>query len=375
MNFLSAKTASPKLVSSVLRNGQRAIGCLVLWMGFAAALWGQAANAEKRGGAERKIKVLPIPALGYSPETKTYFGAIGLFNIDWYQDSITRKSNAKVEFNYTLNQQLVLEQEWNYFSKAERWFTDGLIHTSEYPDFYYGVGANTSAQSELLFASIRSVVRLGLYRNMGRQVFLGGGIRYVNFEGVTPETLGLFQEVKDGNNVGIRAAVFQDSRNNLLNPTKGHYYLVELEQNFSRRNYFIFKLDLRKYHQFQSGFVFSNRIYNSFVTNRPNFYDYSMIGGDRLVRGYLLGRYRNNHVSTVQTELRTPMRWKMGLAFIGGISSVYDDWNTFYAVAHPNYGLGLRVLMDQKDNVNFRVDYVLGDGSNSGLYISFGESF
>jgi hypothetical protein len=51
----------------------------------------------------RKVKVLPVPAFGYSPETKSYIGAVCLFNFNFYQDSFTRSSNAKIEFNYSWN--------------------------------------------------------------------------------------------------------------------------------------------------------------------------------------------------------------------------------------------------------------------------------
>ena len=71
---------------------------------------------------DRKIKVLPVPAFGYSPETRAYVGAVALFTLDLYKDSLTRTSNAKVEFNYTWNKQSILEAQWSYFFKEEKWF-------------------------------------------------------------------------------------------------------------------------------------------------------------------------------------------------------------------------------------------------------------
>lgn len=65
----------------------------------------------------KKVKVLPVPAFGYSPETKTYIGAVALFTFNFYNDSITRLSNAKVEFNYTWNKQAIIDCAWNLFSK------------------------------------------------------------------------------------------------------------------------------------------------------------------------------------------------------------------------------------------------------------------
>jgi len=45
----------------------------------------------------KKVKILPVPSIGYTPETKTYFGAVSLFTLDFYQDGKTRTSNAKLE--------------------------------------------------------------------------------------------------------------------------------------------------------------------------------------------------------------------------------------------------------------------------------------
>ena len=113
----------------------------------------------------KKVKVLPVPAFGYSPETRTYVGAVTLFTLDFYPDTITRISNAKVEFNYTWNKQVIAEIGWNYFFREEKWFTKGLIHFSKYPDLYYGIGTNTPDSNELVFSTNRLVIDLqGLKR-------------------------------------------------------------------------------------------------------------------------------------------------------------------------------------------------------------------
>ena len=92
----------------------------------------------------KRVKILPVPTIGYSPETSTYLGAVTLFTLNMFKDSLTRTSNAKFEFNYTWNKQLILDTEWNYFFKEEKWFTKGKLQYSDYPDFYYGVGSKTS---------------------------------------------------------------------------------------------------------------------------------------------------------------------------------------------------------------------------------------
>ena len=51
---------------------------------------------------KRRISVLPVPAFGYSPETKAYVGVVGLFTLR-PADTLSRSSNAELEFNATMN--------------------------------------------------------------------------------------------------------------------------------------------------------------------------------------------------------------------------------------------------------------------------------
>ena len=122
-----------------------------------------------------------------------------------------------------------------------------------------------------------------------------------------------------------------------------------LSYNTGSHDYFTIKLDLRKYFTFKYGFVLAGRLYNSVVINTPAFYDYSILGGDRYVRGYFYGRYRDHNLSTVQAELRTPLLWRFGLAFIGGVSALYSDPANLNHV-RPNYGLGLRFKLGYLSN-------------------------
>ncbi|PWG04488.1 BamA/TamA family outer membrane protein [Polaribacter aquimarinus] len=322
----------------------------------------------------KKVKILPVPAFGYEPETKFHFGAVSLFTIDLYQDAKTRLSNAKIEFNYSLRNQIIFESEWNYFFKEEKWFSDGLVHFAKYPDFFYGIGADVTENDKLLYESNRMILDFGLYKNLIDKLFFGGEIRYANYSNISITELNTSAELIDSWNFGLSTTIFYDSRNNLLNATKGSYFKLNLGYNIGTNHYTTAKLDARKYFTFKNNFVLACRLYNSFVIGTPNFYDYSILGGDEFVRGYFYGKYRDHNLSTFQAEVRTPLFWRLSLAFITGISTIYNNSN-FARDLKPNNGVGIRFLADKEDNVNLRFDYVLGNNNNSGFYISFGESF
>lgn len=324
----------------------------------------------------KKVKILPVPSFGYEPETKTHVGAVSLFTLDFYQDGKTRTSNAKAEFNYTWRKQSIFEIEWDYFFKEEKWFTQGEIHFSKYPDFYYGIGPDSPETGELLYESNRITIETGLFRNLGQQVFTGLGLRYLSYRNVGTEgEVNPFAELQDTRIFGIKAALFKDSRNNLLTPTAGRFYKFELGQNFGDKNYTTIALDLRQYHRLKNKHTLAFRFYNRLTINTPAFYDYAVLGGDEFVRGYFFGRFRDRHLSTLQTEFRTHLFWKLGLAVFGGVSTLYPDFSDIAEYIKPNYGMGIRFLVDKEGDTYLRFDYALGSADQSGFYISFGESF
>ncbi len=344
---------------------------LLLILSAAYAVMGQDSTQTK------KLKILPIPAIGYSPETKTYIGAVTLFTFNLHPDSTTRTSNAKLEFNYTWNKQLILESGWNYFFKEEKWFTKGLIHYSKFPDLYYGIGPTTPAQNKLVFNSNRLLIEASMLKKMGNKLFSGFNLKYINYTNIQPKSDEImYQELVAASTFGIGYTVLKDTRNNLLTPTKGLYIFGNGTYNIARANYWELTLDMRYYKTWHNKFTWANRMVNDFTIGTPPFFDYAFLGGDKLVRGYYYGRYRDQHLSTWQTEFRLPVVGRLGLATFGGLSTLYSAQHPF-TTKHIkyNYGLGIRFKVDKKDNTNLRFDYAIGSGNNNGFYVSFGESF
>jgi len=195
----------------------------------------------------KNVKILPVPAFGYSPETKTYLGAVTLFTLDLYKDSMTRTSNAKLEFNYTWNRQMILSSDWNYFFKEERWFSKGSLSFSHYPDFYYGIGSNTPLSNELLFNSNRWVFEINLLKNLGKDLFLGPNLKYISYSKISYTGISTYPELADQSTFGAGVTFLKDSRDNLLTPSKGFYFNLITGCNFSKSNYTEASLDVRVY--------------------------------------------------------------------------------------------------------------------------------
>jgi len=323
----------------------------------------------------KRVKILPVPTIGYSPETRTYIGAVTLFTFNLFKDSLTRTSNAKFEFNYTWNKQLILDMEWNYFFKEEKWFTKGKLQYSDYPDFYYGVGSNTPESNKVLYNSKRIVFEANLLKKVGSKFFLGPNVRYINYYNVSYTGVLSYTELADNYTFGVGLTLLRDTRDNLLTPEKGFYFNFIAGYNFTKFKGGQTTIDLRYYKTWAEKFTWANRLISEFNFGNPPFYDYAFLGGDQFVRGYDYGRYRDKNLTSWQTELRLSLIWKFGMAAFGGLSNLYNASNFSLENTKPNYGLGLRFLVDKHDKTNLRLDYAIGNGENSGFYISFGESF
>lgn len=328
--------------------------------------------------ADKEIDILPVPAIGYSPETKTYLGAVSLFTFRNRYDSITRSSNAKIEFNYTWNKQIILESDWNWFSPGEEWFSTGLVHYSKYPDLYYGIGFDTPSSNEVIFESKRFILDFNLFRNIKNNSFLGGGVNFTSYSNINFSPLDEVSIWADTSSFGLKGIYLHDSRNNILSPSSGKYFVFTNSFNFGETFYFKTSADYRRYFNWEKNksYVLAGRFYHESVLGDPPFYDYPMLGGDEYLRGYYLGRFRDKNLSFVQLEFRSVLFWRIGLAGFGGLAMIYDKINNIrYDSFKPNIGGGLRFLVDKNEKTSLRLDYALGAGKQSGFYISFGESF
>lgn len=324
----------------------------------------------------RKIKILPVPTFGYSPETKAYAGVVALATIDQFRDSLTRVSNAKIELSYTRNRQFIAEAGWNYFSKGEKWFTQGLVHASRYPDLYYGIGYTGNGDHPVRFESTRIKTDIHFLKSLKKSWFVGPHLRFARYGHISGDAVAKFSELKEGSYFGGGMTLLKDQRDNLLNARKGHFLMLTTSTQFSHlSNYTKITIDGRIYRTLPKWFTMATRIYQQVNTSEPVFFDQAVAGGDAFVRGYFYGLYRNRQLGFIQTEWRSfPVR-RIGLAIFGGYSVLFNQKFEPQATNLYNYGAGLRILVDKQQNINLRIEYARGVYGQSGFYIAFGEAF
>lgn len=335
--------------------------------------------AQDSTKSQKKIKILPVPAFGYSPETQAYFGAFALYSINLHQDSLTRTSSAATEFNYTLLNQIIIRSEWNYFTKEEKWTSRGQAEYAFYPNLYYGYGGNSDQENETFYSSNRTTIASYVLKRKKR-LFYGPSLQLFNHNNVEylDDKPIRFEELVSSFTLGLGATVIHDLRNSIFTPTSGHYYELSMipKYNTLSKLYSSVRLDTRKYLTFKERFVTAFRIVHESILGDAPFFDWAIHGSNPSARGYFFGRYRGRNLSALQAEFRTHLFWRIGMALFGGTSQVYENLGGLSSSPWKhNGGLGLRFLVDKTENTYLRLDYAIGIDNNVGFYIGFGESF
>ena len=178
---------------------------------------------------------------------------------------------------------------------------------------------------------------------------------------------------------GLGIAILHDSRDNLLNPQRGHF--LDIEQQFfapafgSQFSFVRFGLDARTYIPIKKKSILAFQAKLGLQSGQPPFRMLSLLGSANDMRGYYQGRYRDRDHYALQAEYRLPLFWRIGVAGFAGIGDVGRTPSDFLtSTTKYTLGGGLRFLMDKAENINLRFDFAWGRQS-TGFYVAFGEAF
>jgi hypothetical protein len=133
-------------------------------------------------------------------------------------------------------------------------------------------------------------------------------------------------------------------------------------------------LDLRTFIPLGNS-VFGIQVYGMAVGGTPPFWRLALLGGDFIMRGYYLGRYRDNVTIASQAEYRVMILGPFGAAAFLGAGGVASRAGAFRSdQIRPSYGGGLRYMLDEKEKLTLSVDAGFGSGT-SGIYFDIREAF
>jgi len=338
---------------------------------------------EADSTAPSPVSIAAYPYVFYTPESKFAFAGavVGTFS---RPGPLIKSSNAILSAYYTTNRQydILFQPEW--FLGEDLAYLTGTFDWGWYVDRFYGIGNSTPDRDDAAYtrktlivnaeAAVRIAgpLKLGVVYDLNSTSSLEGEDNPLLSTGTVTGGSGGFAS-------GIGGVIFVDDRDHAFVPNRGGYIKLSViaytpkvgsDFQFTRRI-----LDVRQYFQLSSKSVLAVQLYAASTVGTVPFYQLPALGGDKIMRGYYLGRYRDVHYVAVQLELRLRLANRWGMVVFGGIGDVASSPGGFHLPDFkPSLGIGLRFALDALQKLNVRADLAAGRGTY-GAYFAAKEAF
>jgi hypothetical protein len=340
---------------------------------------------EKKVGMIKKGNLVPLPLAFYTPETSLAFGGV-LFNLfrTVPDDTLSNFSNVRTAIIFTLRTQLLIDVDHDIFTRNEKYRITGKFLFAKFPDYFYGIGNQTEEKNEELYSANNFNVKTQFMRQVFDNFYAGLIYNFYYLGNIDKKEGGILDTASvvgsdGGINSGIGIILQWDTRDFNLNASRGHFiqlatrhYRDFLGSDFT---YNIIELEALKFFSLAPRHVLGLQFQGRFSNREVPFQQLSLLGGDKLMRGYYRGRYRDKVLYALQAEYRWQFYRRFGMVVFGGLGDVSEAFNSFdFSDVKPSYGLGLRYMILRQRKVNIRLDFGLGR-ETQGVYINITEAF
>jgi hypothetical protein len=349
------------------------------------------ANANEYAAVSDSTKaprssLIPFPFYMYSPETKSGVGIV--------LTHLHRPGNAGADEKpsihsatvmFTQRKQLVIGAEVDRYGDSERLHLRGGASFSKFPDTFYGIGNDTSKDDSEDYTPRTVMAYAGFGREIAPDLRVGPHVSYTYQEITETEDQGMLDlgtvlGSDGGTLVQVGLTANFDRRDNIVYPRGGA--LLELDFSASQQaygsdfNFTQWTADIRKYVSLSSSQVVAVRALGTVMTDHPPFQSLAALGGDRVMRGFYAGRFRERNMYALQAEYRLGFWKRMGLAVFGDLGDVAGHISDFHAdEVRFAGGFGLRFLLNRDEGVTLRADIGMGDDGSGGMYFSMLEAY
>lgn len=352
----------------------------------------------------RSLRLVPLPVLQFGPEigvkgglTLDYFYNAGTgladkrrFHTRYWQrlDSLqrqTRDSYIFVNGLYSTRRQLTVEGVWQTYGAGERYVLRGRGGYLDFSEDYWGIGNQTRPERDFAILTYqRWYVQHRMWRKIRGRVFAGLSYYHSDTRNLRSTGSASLHESIPGSTgsvvSGLGPTLLADYRDNPFSPTRGWY--AEWTTQFythklgSQYHYSEHLLDLRRYLTLSDRGMLGLQVIGHFTVGNVPLRELPRLGGPNIMRGFVLGRYRDRQLWSVQAEYRhTLNRFLVAAAFAsaGGVAPTLREMtlpDTLYAG-----GLGMRVLLNRKKNVFLRTDVALSSNQTLNVYVRMLDAF
>ncbi len=293
-------------------------------------------------------------------------------------------SNTAVAAGYTSSGSWGVGAAQSTRLRGDQMRIDGFLGYVDLRYRFFGVGstAGGAGVSVPIVQKGYAFVPELLYQ-VAKSTFLGARLRAVRVETALEGSPSAILEPLTGQSIlvtstGVGPVAVFDTRDNEMSPASG--VLIDFRGNFAEEklgsdlNYQTFSLAGNYYRRAGPG-VLALRGYACRASDKTPLFDLCLFGSGNDLRGYEVGRYRDQRMVAFQGEYRFPLAGRLGAVVFGGSGKVA---RTFGEMGDEpdlwSVGAGLRWLASEKARVNLSVDVAKGrDGTAAYVYVK--ESF
>ncbi|MDO7853643.1 BamA/TamA family outer membrane protein [Hymenobacter convexus] len=363
-------------------------------------------------GKNGNLSLLPIPVLFYQAETGLGYGLGALLSGRFSSDTLTRPSNARLQYWTTTKGQSLLQLVHTVYTPGEKFYLNGEISAYDILLYYYGKGPNTATSDESPTAYKLFIINQRIQKQIAPKLFFGAQYRYTSisdlkFDGKTvdgSQTSFVYRDPRlterERQNTrisGLGPVLTLDTRDVPLAAFKGDLLDASVMFNGtglgSDYRFVRYQLDARHFQPVGSNrTILALQFLGQFHTGDVPFRELAGIGANlggvlydnaNLLRGIYEQRYRDRQMVMFQAEIRHKLFPNGGSvlsrfdgAVFGGVGNV-NNYIDKFALNDTKYagGAGIRFNFIRRDRVNLRLDYAAGSGSSPGILFAIGEAF
>ncbi|HCW06192.1 MAG TPA: hypothetical protein DGG95_02380 [Cytophagales bacterium] len=314
------------------------------------------------------------------------------------EDQFAKLSNIYTDIVYTAKRQLIVHIQGNIWTKGNKFNIVNDWRYYAYPQKTYGLGgtssldkfANQNFKYLRLYQTVLRTIAPSLYAGIGYGFDyhwdITGTAQNPDGDSTVIASINSYDHLSKSISSGISGNLLYDNRLNSINASGGSYANIVFRQNFSglgNNSWQSLLIDLRHYIPFPktSENVFAFWSYNWLTLNGdPPYLDLPSTGWDtygNTGEGYIQGRFRSKNLLFLEAEYRFKL---MNNGLLGGVvfanAQTVTDWpsNQFKTIA-PAVGLGARLKFNKYSRTNIAIDYGIGLGGSSGIFVNLGEVF
>lgn len=325
-----------------------------------------------------------IPGLSISPETGVGFALAGIKS--GRASGVargTRPSTRAISGLVTTRGQLDLQWQGDLWASGNRRRTEYELRFLRFPNRFFGIGAAIEDSAERYTPQTLSA-RVSRTWQLRRGLFVGGRAAFETVDvtrieaGRRLDTLATIPRREGWRSSSLILLSSLDTRDLLFFPSRGGLLSVDLGHSFealgATQDFTRVTVDLRRYLGLGRAGVVAVQAFGEATGGTVPFDRLPQLGGSRVLRGYLAGRFRDRNLASAQIEYRSPSWRRAGFVLFATGGSVAPSLDALAdAPRRTTWGAGFRYALNA-DRLNLRIDHGRGRGSH-GTYITVGEAF